>query len=123
MSTLCEESGHRRVLGGAERHRYRNGSLGRHDRDIGRAGPGSTIRLDGNHVKFAMLQTPDGNGRLEIFEYIDPTPSTLSPPGPTRSVCTASPSQSMTSMMPLRSPQGMAATRCGASRPTKTSTS
>ncbi|MDP9984433.1 glyoxylase I family protein [Pseudarthrobacter oxydans] len=28
--------------------------------------------LDGNHAKIAMLQTPDGNGRLELFEYIHP---------------------------------------------------
>lgn len=30
------------------------------------------VGLDGNHVKMAMLQTPDGNGRLELFEYIHP---------------------------------------------------
>lgn len=28
--------------------------------------------LDGNHAKIAMLQTPDGQGRLELFEYIHP---------------------------------------------------
>src|SRR3982750_2351719 len=28
--------------------------------------------LDGNHANIAMLQTPDGNGRLELFEYIHP---------------------------------------------------
>jgi glyoxylase I family protein len=28
--------------------------------------------LDGNHAKIAMLQTPDGNGRLELFEYVHP---------------------------------------------------
>lgn len=32
----------------------------------------TAIGLDGNNVKVAMLQTPDGNGRLEIFEYIHP---------------------------------------------------
>jgi glyoxylase I family protein len=30
------------------------------------------VGLDGNHAKTAMLQTPDGNGRLELFEYIHP---------------------------------------------------
>ena len=30
------------------------------------------VGLDGNHAKVAMLQTPDGNGRLELFEYIHP---------------------------------------------------
>lgn len=30
----------------------------------------TAVGLDGNHAKIAMLQTPDGNGRLERFEYI-----------------------------------------------------
>lgn len=30
------------------------------------------VGLDGNHAKIAMLQTPDGHGRLELFEYIHP---------------------------------------------------
>ena len=28
--------------------------------------------LDGNHAKIAILQTPDGHGQLELFEYIHP---------------------------------------------------
>ena len=28
--------------------------------------------LDGNHAKIAVLQTPDGNGQLEFFEYLHP---------------------------------------------------
>ena len=32
----------------------------------------TAVGLDGNHAKIAMLQTPDGNGRLELFEYISP---------------------------------------------------
>jgi glyoxylase I family protein len=32
----------------------------------------TAVGLDGNHVKLAMLQTPDGHGRLELFEYIHP---------------------------------------------------
>jgi catechol 2,3-dioxygenase-like lactoylglutathione lyase family enzyme len=32
----------------------------------------TAVGLDGNHTKIAMLQTPDGNGRLELFEYIHP---------------------------------------------------
>ena len=30
------------------------------------------VGLDGNHARIAMLQTPDGHGRLELFEYIHP---------------------------------------------------
>jgi len=30
------------------------------------------VGLDGNHARIAMLQTPDGRGRLELFEYIHP---------------------------------------------------
>ncbi len=33
----------------------------------------TAVGLDGNHAKIAMLQTPDGGGRLELFEYIHPT--------------------------------------------------
>lgn len=32
----------------------------------------TAVGLDGNHCKIAMLQTPDGTGRLELFEYIHP---------------------------------------------------
>ena len=32
----------------------------------------TAVGLDGNHVRMAMLQTPDGHGRLELFEYIHP---------------------------------------------------
>ncbi|MDQ0801229.1 VOC family protein [Arthrobacter sp. SLBN-112] len=32
----------------------------------------TAVGLDGNHAKIALLQTPDGNGRLELFEYIHP---------------------------------------------------
>ena len=32
----------------------------------------TAVGLDGNHASIAMLQTPDGNGRLELFEYIHP---------------------------------------------------
>ncbi|MGL5849795.1 MAG: VOC family protein [Phycicoccus sp.] len=32
----------------------------------------TAVGLDGNHVKIAMLQTPDGDGRLELFEYLHP---------------------------------------------------
>jgi len=32
----------------------------------------TAVGLDGNHAKIAMLQTPGGNGRLELFEYIHP---------------------------------------------------
>lgn len=32
----------------------------------------TAVGLDGNHAKIAMLQTPDGSGRVELFEYIHP---------------------------------------------------
>jgi glyoxylase I family protein len=32
----------------------------------------TAVGLDGNHAKIAMLQTPDGQGHLELFEYIHP---------------------------------------------------
>ena len=32
----------------------------------------TAVGLDGNHAEIAMLQTPDGQGRLELFEYLHP---------------------------------------------------
>jgi glyoxylase I family protein len=32
----------------------------------------TAVGLDGNHANIAMLQTPDGHSRLELFEYIHP---------------------------------------------------
>ncbi|MFS3127692.1 VOC family protein [Nocardioides sp. Bht2] len=32
----------------------------------------TAVGLDGNHARIEMLQTPDGNGRLELFEYLHP---------------------------------------------------
>ena len=32
----------------------------------------TAVGLDGNHANIAMLQTPDGNGRIELFEYVHP---------------------------------------------------
>lgn len=32
----------------------------------------TAVGLDGNHAKIAMLQTPDGHGVLELFEYLHP---------------------------------------------------
>ncbi|MCT7366260.1 VOC family protein [Mycolicibacterium llatzerense] len=32
----------------------------------------TAVGLDGNHAKVAMLETPDGHGRVELFEYIHP---------------------------------------------------
>ena len=32
----------------------------------------TAVGLDGNHANIAMLATPDGNGRLELFEYSHP---------------------------------------------------
>lgn len=32
----------------------------------------TAVGLDGNRAQIAMLQTPDGNGHLELFEYLHP---------------------------------------------------
>ena len=32
----------------------------------------TAVGLDGNHAKIAILQTPDGRGQLEFFEYLHP---------------------------------------------------
>lgn len=32
----------------------------------------TAVGLDGNHANIAMLQTPDGSGRLELFEDLHP---------------------------------------------------
>src|SRR5215475_11405976 len=42
----------------------------------------TAVGLDGNHAKIAMLETPDGHGRLELFEYIHPTAIESKPTAP-----------------------------------------
>lgn len=42
----------------------------------------TAVGLDGNHARIAMLQTPDGGGRLELFEYIHPTAIETEPTRP-----------------------------------------
>ena len=32
----------------------------------------TAVGLDGNSAEIAMLQTPDGSGRLELFQYLHP---------------------------------------------------
>lgn len=32
----------------------------------------TAVGLDGNHARIAILQTPDGSGQLELFEYLHP---------------------------------------------------
>lgn len=32
----------------------------------------TAVGLDGNHVRIAVLQTPDGQGQIELFEYLHP---------------------------------------------------
>jgi glyoxylase I family protein len=32
----------------------------------------TAVGLDGNHAHIAMLQTPDGHGRLELFQHVHP---------------------------------------------------
>ncbi|WP_454084601.1 VOC family protein [Georgenia sp. Marseille-Q6866] len=40
------------------------------------------VGLDGNHARIAMLQTPDGAARLELFEYLHPEPIATEPTRP-----------------------------------------
>lgn len=42
----------------------------------------TAVGLDGDHAKIAVLQTPDGNGQLELFEYIHPDAIETSPTQP-----------------------------------------
>ena len=39
----------------------------------------TAVGLDGNHAHIAMLQTPDGSGCIELFEYIHPDAIETSP--------------------------------------------
>lgn len=32
----------------------------------------TAVGLDGNHARIALLSTPNGTGRLELFEYLHP---------------------------------------------------
>lgn len=40
------------------------------------------VGLDGNHAKIALLNTPDGDGQLELFEYIHPKANPMPPTRP-----------------------------------------
>jgi catechol 2,3-dioxygenase-like lactoylglutathione lyase family enzyme len=42
----------------------------------------TAVGLDGNHARIALLQTPDGHGRLELFEYIHPEAIETAPTRP-----------------------------------------
>lgn len=42
----------------------------------------TAVGLDGNHARIAVLQTPDGHGRLELFEYLHPVAIETEPTRP-----------------------------------------
>lgn len=42
----------------------------------------TAVGLDGNHARIALLQTPDGRGQLELFEYIHPEANQTNPTRP-----------------------------------------
>ncbi|WP_420124560.1 VOC family protein [Nakamurella sp.] len=42
----------------------------------------TAVGLDGNHAKIAMLRTPDGQGHLELFEYLHPAAIETEPTRP-----------------------------------------
>lgn len=81
----------------------------------------TAVGLDGNHAKIAMLATPDGTGRLELFEYIHPEAIATSPTLPNE-IGTASHSRWMTSTTRSPSLRATAATRCGELQTTRTCT-
>ena len=83
----------------------------------------TAVGLDGNHANIAMLQTPDGNGRLELFEYIHPDAIETKPTRPNEIGMHRVAFRSTTSTRPSRSPQGTAAARYAAWRPMGTCTS
>lgn len=39
----------------------------------------TAVGLDGNHARIAILETPDRQGQLELFEYIHPDAIEMSP--------------------------------------------
>ena len=42
----------------------------------------TTVGLDGNHARIAMLDAPDGSGRIELFEYLHPQANEVQPAKP-----------------------------------------
>lgn len=42
----------------------------------------TAVGLDGNHARIALLSTPDGQGRLELFEYLHPAAIETEPTRP-----------------------------------------
>ena len=42
----------------------------------------TAVGFDGNHARIAMLQAPDGHGRLELFEYLHPDAVETEPTAP-----------------------------------------
>ena len=39
----------------------------------------TAVGFDGNHARIAMLQTPEGQGVIELFEYLHPTATERDP--------------------------------------------
>ena len=42
----------------------------------------TAVGLDGNHAKIALLEVPDGSGRIELFEYLHPEAIETAPTPP-----------------------------------------
>src|SRR3712207_4745669 len=42
----------------------------------------TAVGLDGNTADIALLQTPDGNGRIELFQYLHPAAIETAPVQP-----------------------------------------
>jgi catechol 2,3-dioxygenase-like lactoylglutathione lyase family enzyme len=83
----------------------------------------TAVGLDGNHAKIAMLQTPDGNGRVELFEYIHPDAIETEPTQPNEIGMHRVAFSVDDIDAALEIAARTAATRSAASRPTRTCTS
>ena len=83
----------------------------------------TAVGLDGNTADIAVLQTPDGNGRIEMFQYVHPDAIEVEPVWPNTIGMHRVSSRSTTSTPPSRSPPDTAVIRSAASPPTRTSTS
>lgn len=42
----------------------------------------TAVGLDGNHARIALLGTPDGHGKIELFEYLHPEALERAPTAP-----------------------------------------
>jgi catechol 2,3-dioxygenase-like lactoylglutathione lyase family enzyme len=83
----------------------------------------TAVGLDGNTADIAVLQTPDGNGRIEMFQYVHPDAIEVEPVQPNTIGMHRVSFKVDNIDAALRSPPDTAVIRSAASPPTRTSTS